>query len=398
MVGATTQRLRRDKQGRSHIQGRSTEWPLPPGGGLKAGSSDEVGKEEGFDFAQRPNGWAQVEMRTICQRPLPLAQPRVPDMEYHNMTVNAAEYEGGPEMGSTSVCRDPYRRSEAQVEAVNEIRRDQRSFGGGVFECLNQNRKGFYLTIERQFAGKNLGIVLEQIKDTKRPCTVSRSFFEMEYEKIKLIDGERYRQGMPTETLTGFKWNGVGADYEVPSSTVYRVCERAGERDLHFSVKGCARITEAPGASQSICANQECGVVIWHFQRLKFEKDKTNSDDFSLVVFRNGTRKLCWRDQDGAQSMWSQTDSSSNYIRPNIFPAALERAKKTVKKYPQVFANVEFPEPSFVPALGEWRKQHPLKRKPKESRYKFLAALLLALQLTPGEDLLEHLSNGGSSK
>ena len=61
-----------DKQGQSQIHGRTTEWPLMPGGGLKAGSSDDVGKEEGFDFAQRPHGWAVVEMRTLCQRPLPL--------------------------------------------------------------------------------------------------------------------------------------------------------------------------------------------------------------------------------------------------------------------------------------------------------------------------------------
>ena len=201
MADTASELLTKDNQ--RQIHGRTTGWPLVSGGGLKAGTPDDVGKDEGFDFAQRPLGWAEVEMRTICQRPLPLAQPRRPDMEFHDQTVNAAKHEGGPETESTSVCKDPYRRSDAQLDAIKEIRRDQWSFGGGVFECLNENRKGFYLTIEKQFAGKTMGIVLEETREAKRTRTCSRTFFEMAYEDLTLKGGQRYRQALPNETLTG---------------------------------------------------------------------------------------------------------------------------------------------------------------------------------------------------
>ena len=197
-------------------------------------------------------------------------------------------------------------------------------------------------------------------------------------------------------SLTGYMWDGVGAEYKIPSNAVYMVRERAGERDLHFSVKGCGRVTEAPGASQSICANEECGVVIWHLQRLRFEKDMDScSDDFSLIVFKNGTQKLLWRDQDGAHSMWRKTDSSPDYIKPQILTGALERVKQTVKKYQDVFGKekVRFPQPSFVPKLESWRAEQPLKRRPKESKYKFLAAVLMGLHVTPGRRLAQTLDH-----
>ena len=129
-------------------------------------------------------------------------------------------------------------------------------------------------------------------------------------------------------------------------------------------------MTEAPGASQSICANEESSVVIWHLLRLKFQKDMDScSDDFSLVIFKDGTQKLLWRDQDGAHSMWRKTDSSPDYIKPHILTGALKRVKQTAKKHPDVFGKekLAFPQ-NICPKLESWTAELPLKRRPRESK------------------------------
>ena len=59
------------------------------------------------------------------------------------------------------------------------------------------------------------------------------------------------------------------------------------------------------------------------------------SDDFSLVIFKDGTQKLLWRDQDGAHSMWRKTDSSPDYIKPHILTVALKKGKANCEETPR---------------------------------------------------------------
>ena len=266
-------------------------------------------------FKERPFGWVEEAQQSSCPRPLPLSGPRVPDLEFANETVEAADSEGGLEM--TSPQKDLYRRSKAQIEAIKEARRDQRSVGGGVYQCHNEEMKEIFLTIHRPFAAKTIGIELERVSANKKKKKIFRSFFTMNYEFVEISKstGQRFRKSLPEETHTGFKWEGFGADEcPLPSTCVYAVRERAGDRDLHFSAEGCGRLTEAPGASQSLCSNYGCGEVMWHFERKRFDKGPFTvsykedwMDDFSLVVFKDGTRRLIWRDESGGKTFLGET-------------------------------------------------------------------------------------------
>ena len=350
-----------------------------------------------LNYAKRPDGWATVAEEATSQRPLPLAEPRIPDLEYFNMTVDAIQDEGGIEV--TSPQKDQYRRSNAQVEAIKAAREDQRSIGGGVYQCLRDDLKDHFLTIHRAFAAKTIGIVVVQIEEsTKKKRPISHSFFKMEYEDIKIKDGQRFRKAQPVETHTGFMWRGYGGDqYPLPSTCVYSVCERAGDRDLHFSEKGCGRLTEAPGASQGICANNDCGVVAWHFNRKRFDRPKHRvtykekwEDDFSIVVYKDGTQKLVWRDQSGAQTYWERLDSSNKYSTYKVPPAAQEMVDGIVTR--GELPNHDFHDPSFVPSIAPWKEQHPLERVPIDSEWKFVAAVLQGIHLTPGRRLSATVS------
>ena len=80
---------------------RPTGWTQIPGGGLRAGATPadkadtsqeegEIGDTDGsqFNYADRPETWMVAE-EAASQRPLPLAQPRVPDMEFAQRTMDA---------------------------------------------------------------------------------------------------------------------------------------------------------------------------------------------------------------------------------------------------------------------------------------------------------------------
>ena len=215
--------------------------------------SEYIGGFTPQPFKDRPQGWAEEVHQSTCQRPLPLAEARIPNLEFANETVEAVESEGGLEM--TSPQKDLYRRSYAQIEAIKEARRDQRSVGGGIYQCHNEEMRGIFLTIHRPFAAKTIGIEVERVSANKKKKKIFRSFFTMKYEPVEIskCTGERFRKSLPEETHTGFKWEGFGGDdWPLPSTCVYAVRERAGDRDLHFSAEGCGRLTEAPGASQSL--------------------------------------------------------------------------------------------------------------------------------------------------
>ena len=374
----------------SHTK-RARGWSTVDGGGLRGGMEEDSQKDDPkFRYAGRPESWFEMaEVAASLQRPLPLAEPRVPDMEYENMTIDAIANEGGLE--ATSPQKDPYRRSVAQMEAIKEARRDQRAVVGGVYQCQRDDLKEYYLTIHRPYMAKTIAIVLERVCG-KEKRTIFHSFFTMSYEPMVVKGGQRYRKEQPEETHTGFKWHGHGADqWPLPSSCVYAVVERVGETDLHFSSKDCTRSTEAPGASQSICSHMKCGAVIWHFARTNFDKkhrvtyNEEWADDFSLVKYKDGTERLVWRDQSGVQTFWARTESSEQFSTYKAPPGPLAMVEGIVKRGD--IPSHQFNDPSFVPSLQPWKEQQPLGRQPVESQRKFVAAVLQALHLTPGRRL-----------
>ena len=69
-----------------------------------------------------------------CQRPAPLYQPRVPDMECGNTTADVIENEDGCEIFSP--WKEKYQRTNGQMEAVIQSKADQRKSGGGVYQSI----------------------------------------------------------------------------------------------------------------------------------------------------------------------------------------------------------------------------------------------------------------------
>ena len=248
--------------------------------------------------------------------------------------------------------------------------------GGGIYQCLQADKRDHYLTIHKAFLAPKIAIELEIVKSKKEKRLIFQSFYKMNYERVELrkSSGQRYRKSRPEETHTGFKWSGHGGDNTDTSTCVYMVQERSGDRDLHFSGKECGRITERPGASQGLCSSKDCGVVVWHFERKRFDKRRCEPhykeewvDDFSIVVFKDDTMKLVWRDESGVITFWEKTESSEKYSTFKPLAAAEERVESIMKEGaipPPVFT-----DPIFVPLPGPWRVQRPLKRVAENSEW-----------------------------
>lgn len=189
-----------------------------------------------------------------CQRPAPMSPPREQDLSFGNMTTDCIESEDGQEIFSSFL--DSYRRTNAQIEAVKEAGADQRKVGGGVYQIKDKSQK--FVTIQKGWASKDIGLTFATIEDGVVQ-TKSKCFAMMSYEPFhfcKHTPGLRLRKKQPEETHTGYVWYGYGGDLMDGSCSVYTFCERAGERDLHFSEEGCNRLSEAPGASQQMCMQQ----------------------------------------------------------------------------------------------------------------------------------------------
>ena len=363
---------------------RKTRWPL---GSLKGGSeTPEAAVEKPpseFDFSRRPDDWLKEVIESNVQRPLPLEEPRNPDLEFADETADGIEREGGVQL--SSIAKDVYRRTPLQKRAIKEARRDQRSVGGGIYQCLQADKRDHYLTIHKAFLAPKIAIELEIVKSKKEKRLIFQSFYNMNYEQVELrkSSGQRYRKSRPEETHTGFKWSGHGGEQwplqersgqVILPSCVYMVQERSGDRDLHFSGKECGRITERPGASQGLCSSNDCGVVVWHFERKRFDKRCSEPhykeewvDDFSIVVFKDDTMKLVWRDESGVITFWEKTESSAKYSTFKPLAAAEKRVESIMKEGaipPHVFT-----DPIFVPLPGPWRVQRPLKRVAENSKW-----------------------------
>ena len=310
-----------------------------------------------------------------CQRPAPMDPPRQQDLEFGNMTADVLESEDGTEIFSP--CLDNYRRTEAQVEAVRAAGEDQRKVGGGVYE--NKGGTQQFLTIQKGWTTKDIGLKLitaeeGQIK-TKLNC-----FAMMEYEYFKFsksTPGHRIRQKQPQETHTGYVWNGFGGDL-VPAEgmcRVYAYCERAGERDLHFSELGCERLSEAPGASQQMCSNRDCGVVKWHLSQKEFQYDNNGQweeiqqNDFALVMFKTGKEELVWTEQptvgQSTRSRWVRLENSEQFDGVQVDNGSKQRITNFLNQHR--LPPFVFPVPRYEPLVQRWRDQEVLRRQAASS-------------------------------
>ena len=304
------------------------------------------------------------------QRPAPLEPPREQALEYGNMTTDVVENEDGTEIFSP--CLDSYRRTEAQVEAVRDAGKDQRKVGGGVYKKKDGSQT--FLTIHRGYTSKDIGLKLVTAEDGQMRTRLN-CFAAMNYQYFmfsKSTPGLRIRQEPPEETRTGYIWHGYGGDLSPSEGKcgVYIYCERAGERDIHFSEAGCERLTEAPGASQELCSNRSCGVVKWHLSQKEFHFDNNGQwqeiqqNDFALVVFDTGREELVWTEQpavgDPVRSSWVRLENSEQFDGVYVDSGSKDRLKNFLneKRLPQY----HFPVPSYAPLVLGWRDQGILKR------------------------------------
>ena len=388
--------------------GLNTAWPTGrlKGGGLPGSMEPEkrIGEDSELESSEmnnvwmeeaevrRPGGWKLWEDRTE-QRPGPLSLPRAPLIEYTDMTVNALDEneEGGAHIPSPE--KDKYRRTHEQLRAVAEAREDQRKLAGGTYKCLEGGSDNFEMKIHRGYTSKVIGIVLQKIKKGKRE-TVFSSFASMRYEFFKFDQsGRRVRQALPALTNTGFIWEGFGGfALPLPSSDVLVYCERV-DRDIHFSGEQCTRVREAPGASQMICSNSKCGLVVWHLSRKCFKKGEGQAfsekwvEDFALVIFNDKTQELIWTHPHRKlkRSRWERLENSEQFEPYVIDQASKQRVESVIER--KCLPEYSFSTPSYAPREGGWEDREPLVRQSMKSQWKFLAGVVFGLHVTPGRRL-----------
>ena len=354
---------------------------------LRGGAGKEDSSSSDEERKRMPPPSKRLRRRNICQgwpdqltgdefektrqRPAPMDPPREQALEYGNMTTDVVENEDGTEIFPPWLY--DYRRTEAQVEAVREAGKDQRKIGGGVYKKKDGSQK--FLTIQRGYISKDIGLKLVNAAEEGHMMMSLNCFGTMDYEYFKFsksTPGLRIRQEPPEETRTGYIWHGFGGDLSPSAGKcgVYLYCERAGERDLHFSEVGCERLYEAPGASQGMCSNKNCGVVKWHLSQKEFHYDKNGQweeiqqNDFALVVFKTGREELVWTEQpavgEPVRSSWVRLDNSEQFDRVHIDSGSKQRLKNFLhqKRLPPY----EFPVPKYTPRVQCWRDQGVLKR------------------------------------
>ena len=353
------------------------------GGGGHEGDDDagKRGREDSLDESfiplkdlKRPRGWSAWEEKKQ-QRPAPLLPPRIPTLEYTNMTVRAIDDEDGLQVFSQ--YKDIYMRSEVQLQKISEAQADQRKVAGGVYRCLERGQEEFELVLHKGYKSKTIGIVLRK-RTQGKVSSIFESFGDMKYEYFKFCahtEGVRWRQQCPERTPTGYIWTGVGGEMALPdrpSSDVFVFCERV-DRDTHFSQGPCERISEAPGASQSICSNPGCGLVTWHLSRKCFRRNYDGEfvevwqEDFALVSFKSLHEKLFWThpNRQLKHSWWERLDGSPQYDAFIPDAGSRRRAQENIGKLPPW----NFPPPSYTPQQQFWSDPVPLEREAENSSW-----------------------------
>ena len=343
----------------------------------KRGRNNSSEDEESFipvKELKRPPGWSAWEEKQQ-QRPAPLLPPRSTSLEFANMTVRAICEEDGVQVFSQ--YKDRYMRSEVQLQKISDAQADQRKVAGGVYRCLERDQEGVELVLHKGYKSKTLGIVLRK-RTQGRMSSIFESFGDMKYEYFKFsafTDGLRWRQQCPERTPTGYIWTGVGGEMALPdrpSSDVFVFCERV-DRDLHFSQGPCERMSEAPGASQSLCSNLGCGLVVWHLSRKCFRRNADREfvevwqEDFALVSFKSLHEKLFWSHphRRSKQSWWERLDSSPQYDAFIPDAGSRRRAQENFGKLPPW----NFDPPCYTPRLQSWTDPIPLEREADNSSW-----------------------------
>ena len=334
-------------------------------------SDSDSGEADPEEERERPDAWKYWELDKQCLRPPPLDPPRRPDMAYVNMTVNGAENEDG--MEHFSLAKDRYRRSDAQVDAVREARRDQRRFGGGIYQCIENGKTNLFLHI-RKGSTDFVIITLIRVEQNQKPVIQFETFAKMNYESYTTSDGVRNRKNLPEETDTGFIWYGHGGNTNPLASSVYTFCERV-DNDVHFSVGPCERITQAPGASQMLCSSKQCGIVYWHFAVKFFERlgkqdyREAGQEDFALVEFKSADRpqELLWTDKDKVRTSWRKFESVPEQEKKTISKECIKRVEFAITE--GLLPPSSFPLPCYSPFIESWQELEPLRRIPLSSHW-----------------------------
>ena len=346
------------------------------GGGKDDSSTDDENQGNPPSKKRSKRGhYPDQLMAGVCfeksrQRPAPLDPPREQDFDFGNMTAELIENEDGSEIFSPEL--DSYKRTRHQMKAVKEAGADQRKVAGGVYQ--NKDGSQMFFTIQRGWVTKDIGLKLTTIKDG-RVKTKFECFAMMEYEPFKFsknTPGLRIRHKQPQETRTGYIWYGFGGDLVLAADKcgVYAYCERAGERDLHFSELGCERLSEAPGASQTMCSNGNCGVVKWHLAQKEFQFDRNGlweeiqQNDFAVVVFKTGGEELVWTEHpavgEPVRSRWLRLESSEQFDGVRVETGCKERLKNFLNQ--NRLPEFVFPVPRYGPLVQCWRDQQALGR------------------------------------
>ena len=219
-----------------------------------------------------------------------------------------------------------------------------------------------------------IGISLVECKNNRKVKPVSHSFAKMDYESYVVDGGRRFRKTYPRETDTlGYYWLGFGGDLPFPDHAArefYVFCEMV-DREMHFPVGLCDRKQEAPGASQLLCNNRSCGIIIWHLSKKIFIKSRDGNfleegqEHFALVTFKSGRRRLLWTDRKGHRTWWERLESSPDQETFSIPPSSLNRVETIMKT--RDTALEYFPAPQYLPVSLGWQDMQPIRRLPVSS-------------------------------
>ena len=317
-------------------------------------------------IVKRPGIWHFHEIDKKNERPGPGVPPRKPDIAFGNMTVEVIEEEDGINIGS--LTKESYRRSEAQLDDLQLAREDQRRVGGGIYQSKAQGMEQVFLHIKKGASDK-IGISLVECKGKKKVKQLSHSFAKMNYESYTVQSGKRFRKSYPEETDTlGYFWLGFGGDLPFPDNPArefYIFCEMV-ERDMHFPVGLCDRKQEAPGASQFLCNNRSCGIIIWHLSKKIFIKSRDGDfsekaqEHFAMVTFKNGQRRLLWTDRYGHRTWWERLQNSPDQETFSISPSSFKRVDDIMKR--GTIKLEYFPAPQYLPASTRWEDMQTIRR------------------------------------
>ena len=322
--------------------------------------------KKGVDNALRPACWHYQEIYKKHQRPGPMEPPRTLDMAYGDNTIDLVEEEDGITVADTD--KDGYRRGYEQMEDLQLARDDQRRVGGGVYRSNATGLENIFLHIKKG-PTNIIGITWLSCEKGCKPKPLSQSWARMDYEKYEYQGNKRYRKSCPKETDSlGYYWLGFGGDLPFPGhpANEFHLVTEIVDKSMHFPGKHCDRKNEAPGASQLLCNNRSCGIIIWHLTKVILTKSQDGNfagnakEHFARVTFKDGKRLLLWTNRHGNQTWWESLDSSPDQETFHVPPSSLERAEEIFHKRAKPLYYI--PPPGYSPVPSAWQEMSPVER------------------------------------